>query len=165
MPRVVWAEESKTGLGFEIGPSHGDVPTTSQCVAAWQSSCIWPHHRRHGGCHPRQVTVTAKKAVNSKAIMVVRWATEIWHWLRGPKTSIRALIFWYCLCGVDKFSSFIFYAWYGILWKGMGESFLLSKEEPLTPNIDGVMTLWIFRRRAQNTQNLQTWKRVDRREA
>ena len=22
MPRVVWAEESKTGLGFEIGPRH-----------------------------------------------------------------------------------------------------------------------------------------------
>ena len=52
-----------------------------------------------------------------------------------------------------------------ILSVGMGESFLLSKDEPLTPDIDGVMALWIFRRRAQNTQNLQTWKRVDRREA
>ena len=35
------------------------------------------------------------------------------------------------------------------------ESCLLSKDEPLTPNIDGVMALWIFRRRAQNTQNRQ----------
>ena len=25
MPRVVWAEESKTGLGFEIGPNYDDV--------------------------------------------------------------------------------------------------------------------------------------------
>ena len=25
--------------------------------------------------------------------------------------------------------------------KGMGESFLLSEDEPLTPNIDGVMAL------------------------
>ena len=31
----------------------------------------------------------------------------------------------------------------------MGKSFLLSKDEPLPPNIDGVMVLWIFRRRAQ----------------
>ena len=32
----------------------------------------------------------------------------------------------------------------------MGGSFLLSKDEPLIPNIDGGMALWIFRRRAQN---------------
>ena len=30
MPHVVWAEESTTSLGFEIGPSYDDVPTTSQ---------------------------------------------------------------------------------------------------------------------------------------
>ena len=42
------------------------------------------------------------------------------------------------------------YAWSGVLLKGMGERFLLSKNEPLTPDIDGVMALWIFRRRAQN---------------
>ena len=35
----------------------------------------------------------------------------------------------------------IFYAWFDTLLKGMGESFLLSKDEPLTPNIDGVMAL------------------------
>ena len=39
-----------------------------------------------------------------------------------------------------------------MLWKGMGESFLLSEDEQLTPNIDGVMALLIFRRRAQNTK-------------
>ena len=39
-----------------------------------------------------------------------------------------------------------------MLSKGMGERFLLSEDEPLTPNIDGVMALWIFRRRAQNTK-------------
>ena len=47
------------------------------------------------------------------------------------------------------FFYFRFYAWFGMLSKDMGESFLLSKDEPLTPNIDGVMALWIFRRRAQ----------------
>ena len=31
MTRVIWAEESKTGLGFEIGPSYGDIPMGSQC--------------------------------------------------------------------------------------------------------------------------------------
>ena len=34
----------------------------------------------------------------------------------------------------------------------MGESFLMSEDEPLTSNIDGVMALWVFRRRAQNTK-------------
>ena len=42
MPRVVWAEESKTALGFEIRPSYDDVPTTSQCATIWQSSCNVP---------------------------------------------------------------------------------------------------------------------------
>ena len=46
----------------------------------------------------------------------------------------------------------------GMLLKSMGESFLLSKDEPLTPNIDGVMALWIFRRRAQKTKN---WRKLD----
>jgi len=40
-----------------------------------------------------------------------------------------------------------------MLLKGMGESFILSEDEPLTPNIDGVMALWIFRRRAQTAEN------------
>ena len=39
------------------------------------------------------------------------------------------------------FSIFMFYAGFGMVLKGMGESFLLSKDEPLTPNIDGVMAL------------------------
>ena len=48
---------------------------------------------------------------------------------------------------------FHFYAWFSTLLKGMGESFLLSEDEPLNPNIDGVMALWIFRRRAQTAEN------------
>ena len=50
----------------------------------------------------------------------------------------------YCLFGVKKyifFSVFIFYACFGMLSKGIGESFILSEDEPLTPNIDGVMAL------------------------
>ena len=49
------------------------------------------------------------------------------------------------------FSIFIVYAWFGMLSTGRSESFLLSKYEPLTPNIDGVMALWTFRR-LQNTE-------------
>ena len=37
--RVVWAEESKNGIRFEIGPSYDDVPTTSQCLTDGQPSC------------------------------------------------------------------------------------------------------------------------------
>ena len=40
----------------------------------------------------------------------------------------------------------------------MGESFLLSEDEPLSPNIDGAMALWIFRRRAQTAEN---WQKMD----
>ena len=40
MPRVVWAEESKTGLRFEIRPSYDAVPTRSQFVTDGQSSCM-----------------------------------------------------------------------------------------------------------------------------
>ena len=50
----------------------------------------------------------------------------------------------YCLFGVDNiviFSIFIFYSSFGMLLKGMDESFLLSKDEHLTLNIDGVMAL------------------------
>ena len=32
MPCVLWSEESKTGLGFEIGPSHDNAPMMSQCA-------------------------------------------------------------------------------------------------------------------------------------
>ena len=39
MPRLVWAEESETGLGFEIETNHDDVPTTSHCATYGQSSC------------------------------------------------------------------------------------------------------------------------------
>ena len=50
----------------------------------------------------------------------------------------------YCLFGVKKyicFSIFIFHALFGMLLKGVGERFLLSNDEPLTPDIDGVMAL------------------------
>ena len=39
------------------------------------------------------------------------------------------------------FHVFIFCAYFGMLLKGMGESFILSEDEPLTPNIDGVVAL------------------------
>ena len=42
------------------------------------------------------------------------------------------------VCGQD-FS--FFNALFGMLLKGMGERFLLSKDEPLTANINGVMAL------------------------
>ena len=48
-----------------------------------------------------------------------------------------------------------FYVLTVVLLKDMGESFLLSEYEPLTPNIDGVMALWIFRRRAQTRKSAE----------
>ena len=39
VPLVVWAEESKNRLRFEIGPSYDVLPTTSQCPSDGQSGC------------------------------------------------------------------------------------------------------------------------------
>ena len=40
LPSVVWAEESKNGLRFEIGPHYDAVPTRPQLVTRGQSSCM-----------------------------------------------------------------------------------------------------------------------------
>ena len=32
LSRVVWVEESKKGVGFEIGPKYDDAPTASQLL-------------------------------------------------------------------------------------------------------------------------------------
>ena len=56
----------------------------------------------------------------------------------------------------NYFFLFSFFAWFGMSLKCMGESFLLSKDEPLTPGIDGGTALWIFRNTAQNTKIDQT---------
>ena len=39
LPRVVWVEESKNGLGFEIGLNYADVPMRSRLLTDRQSSC------------------------------------------------------------------------------------------------------------------------------
>ena len=49
--------------------------------------------------------------------------------------------------GQNYFSILILYTWFGVLLKDMDESFLLSKDEPLILEIDGVVALLIFRRR------------------
>ena len=60
----------------------------------------------------------------------------------APPPAVTALPPTVCLPSAKLFFSiFIFYAWFGVLLKGMGESFLLSKDEPLTSDIDGVMAL------------------------
>ena len=46
-----------------------------------------------------------------------------------------------CLPWTNIFLYFHFYVLIVVLLKDMGETFLLSKDEPLTPNIDGVMAL------------------------
>ena len=41
LPPVVWAEESKNGIKFEIEPSYDVVPTRSLLVTDGQSSLSW----------------------------------------------------------------------------------------------------------------------------
>ena len=41
MSRVVWADESTTGLGFEIGSSYDDIRMASQFLADGKSSCSY----------------------------------------------------------------------------------------------------------------------------
>ena len=40
LPRVVWAEDPKNGLRFEIEPSYDVVPTRSQVLTDGQSRCM-----------------------------------------------------------------------------------------------------------------------------
>ena len=69
---------------------------------------------------------------------------------RDPRTTLRSTPDFFTLTSlilsvwgqlIIFFPIFIFYAYFGMLLKGMGESFILSKDEPLTPNIDGVVAL------------------------
>ena len=52
---------------------------------------------------------------------------------------------------------FVLHVLIGVLLQEMVESCLPSKDEPLNPNIDEVMAIWIFRRRAQNTKIGENW--------
>ena len=45
LPSVVWDEESKNGLEFEIGPTYEDVPMRSQLLTDRQFSCICTSQR------------------------------------------------------------------------------------------------------------------------
>ena len=48
----------------------------------------------------------------------------------------------------------------GMFLKRVIESYLLSKYERLTPNIDQVVPVWHFRNRAQNTKISKILRRV-----
>ena len=48
-----------------------------------------------------------------------------------------------------------------MLLKGMGESFLLSDDETLTPNIDGVMALWILEGGPKRPKIGKNWQKMD----
>ena len=48
-----------------------------------------------------------------------------------------------------------------MLLKGMGERFLLFKDEPLTPGIDGVVGLWFFENGAKITKIGQKLAKIE----
>ena len=113
-------------------------------------------------CAPRpQVVVSCRQLICLVSLNICRVLYALYSgnfWKEEQKeTSSPAIIPWSYLLSVWGqliiFFHFHFHAWFGMLPKGMGESFLLSEDEPLTPNIDGVMALWIFRRRAQTAEN------------
>ena len=65
--------------------------------------------------------------------------------------------------GWTKFGFFYFqcYVSIGMLLKGLVESSLLFEGEPITPNIDKAMPVWIFRRRARNTKIGKNTRKFD----
>ena len=64
----------------------------------------------------------------------------------------------YCLFVLNKlFLYFHFYALFDLLLKGMVRSCLLSEDELLTIDIDGVIALWILKTRAQYTKIRENW--------
>ena len=112
LPRVVWAEESKNGLGFEIGPSHDDAPTRSQCATDSNPavvSCI------HG--LPRKNKVGAKITLHIKDERQRRAIPSLFpslpdtlplahHYHRSyPRPTQSATTFCFCSCGQRHWST------------------------------------------------------------
>ena len=71
--------------------------------------------------------------------VVVRGGTKQRECCSKQRRASSVLSVWGHLIIIFLFS--FFYARVGMLSKCMGERFPLSKDEPLTPNIDGVMAL------------------------
>ena len=75
LPRVVWTEESKNDLRFEIGPSYDDVPTTSKCASDGQSSRMSSPSHRVGSClWPANTAIVA--ASTAENVMTLFVATS-----------------------------------------------------------------------------------------
>ena len=66
---------------------------------------------------------------------------ELWYNHKGEKKWSQPTSNILSVWGQDFFCIFIFYFASGVQLKSMDEIFLLSGDEPLTPNIDGVVAL------------------------
>ena len=60
-------------------------------------------------------------------------------------------------CLVSTIFIILYFVSIGMLLKGVVESSLLFKDEPLTPNIGKVTPVWFFRTRAQNAKINEHW--------
>ena len=79
--------------------------------------------------------------------------------IRATQRGVKRSGCYYCLFGVNKivFYYFHFNILFGMLLKGIVESSILSKDEPLTPNVHEVMTFHFFRRRALKAKTGKSW--------
>ena len=109
---------------------------------------VWAWHSRYIAPPKSKSASTWRWA--KKYFLAIHLSLTVSIWIYSSSTQAVVLSVW----GQEIyfFPIFIFYACFGMLLKAMGESFLLSEDKPLTPNIDGDMALWFFRRRAQNTK-------------
>ena len=96
------------------------------------------------------------------ASIPVSWQKTAW-WTTFLLVWRMLLIFrqhqWVLSVWGEQNSFFPSYVLIGMLLKDMVESSLLSKYELLTADIDGVMGLWFFRKRAQNTKIDKNWSK------
>ena len=93
-----------------------------------------------------------------QGIIECTWCTNTRKFQRN--TTCYQIRSWYVLSICPRlicFCIFNFYVLFGLVLEGVVESCLLSKDELLTPNIDEVMVVWIFRMRAQNTKIGENW--------
>ena len=107
LPCVVWAEESKTGLGFEIVPSYDAVPTRSQLVTDRQSSCICvcrvlcfmgTHDVHHKTCQDFKYPVNPKLVYSS---------AQLTHLIVSQKSSKNIDYLEPCLPAVQSWMCFV----------------------------------------------------------
>ena len=124
---------------------------------------LFAEKKKYVGFHDEGLISYVKIGEQLKAVVcwLASWlVTFTWKGQAGNDVSRPIHLKSCCLFWVNVivfFSFSVLYLMRCVIEGSMAESSLLSKDELLTPNIDGIIALWVFRKRAQNTKIGENW--------